>query len=113
MKRIDEDIANGQFQNIYLLYGEEEYLKLQYKNKLIAALVNEGDNMNFSKYTDTGINVNQVIDQAETMPFFAEHRVILIENSGFGKKMPDELGSYLSTIPDFTVFIFVEPTAQY
>ena len=46
MKRIDEDIAQGQFQNIYLLYGEEEYLKLQYKNKLLAALVNEGDNMN-------------------------------------------------------------------
>ncbi len=112
MRRIDEDISNGQFQNLYLLYGEEEYLKLQYKNKLIAALVNDGDNMNFSKYTDTGINVNQVIDQAETMPFFAEHRVILIENSGFGKKMPEELGNYLSTIPDFTVFIFVEPSAD-
>ena len=112
MKRIDEDIKSGQFQNLYLIYGEEEYLKLQYRNKLIAALVNEGDNMNFSKYTDTGINVNQVIDQAETMPFFAEHRVILIENSGFGKKMPEELGEYLSSIPDFTIFIFVEPTAD-
>lgn len=112
MKRIDEDIKSGQFQNLYLIYGEEEYLKLQYRNKLIAALVNEGDNMNFSKYTDTGINVNQVIDQAETMPFFAEHRVILIENSGFGKKIPEELGEYLSSIPDFTIFIFVEPTAD-
>ncbi|MBR5636345.1 MAG: DNA polymerase III subunit delta [Pseudobutyrivibrio sp.] len=112
MRRIDEDIQNGQFQNIYLLYGEEEYLKLQYKNKLISALVNEGDNMNFTKYTDSGINVNQVIDQAETMPFFAEHRVILIENSGFGKKMPDELGNYLTNIPGFTIFIFVETSAD-
>ncbi|MCR4567537.1 MAG: DNA polymerase III subunit delta [Pseudobutyrivibrio sp.] len=112
MKRIDEDIATGQFKNIYLLYGEEDYLKLQYKNKLLSALVNEGDDMNFSKYEDSGINVNQVIDQAETMPFFAEHRVILIENSGFGKKMPEELGDYLSSIPDFTIFIFVEPSAD-
>lgn len=112
MRRIDEDIAKGQFQNLYLIYGEEDYLKLQYKNKLIAALVNEGDNMNFSKYEDNGINTAQVIDQAETMPFFAEHRVILIENSGFGKKMPEDLGNYLSTIPEFTVFIFVEPTAD-
>ena len=112
MKRIDEDISNGQFQNLYLLYGEEDYLKLQYKNKLLTALVNDGDNMNFTKYQDAGINVNQVIDQAETMPFFAEHRVILIENSGFGKKMPEELGDYISTIPDFTIFIFVEPTAD-
>ena len=112
MRRIDEDIANGQFKNLYLIYGEEDYLKLQYKNKLIAALVNEGDNMNFSKYEDNGINTAQIIDQAETMPFFAEHRVILIENSGFGKKMPEDLGNYLSTIPEFTVFIFVEPTAD-
>ena len=112
MRRIDEDIANGQFKNLYLIYGEEDYLKLQYKNKLIAALVNDGDNMNFSKYEDNGINTAQIIDQAETMPFFAEHRVILIENSGFGKKMPEDLGNYLSTIPEFTVFIFVEPTAD-
>ena len=112
MRRIDEDISSGQFQNIYLLYGEEGYLKLQYKNKLLKALVNEGDNMNFTKYEDNGINVGQVIDQAETMPFFAEHRVILIENSGFGKKMPEDLGNYLSNIPDFTIFIFVEPSAD-
>lgn len=112
MRRIDEDIANGQFKNIYLLYGEEDYLKLQYKNKLLAALVTEGDNMNFSKYSDSGINELEIIDQAETMPFFAEHRVILIENSGFGKKMPEKLGEYLGTIPEFTIFIFVEPTAD-
>ncbi len=112
MRRIDEDIQSGQFKNIYLLYGEEDYLKLQYKNKLLAALVNEGDNMNFSKYEDSGINTAQVIDQAETMPFFAEHRVILIENSGFGKKIPEDLGKYLSEIPEFTIFIFVEPAAD-
>ncbi len=112
MRRIDEDIAKGQFQNLYLLYGEEDYLKLQYKNKLLSALVTEGDNMNFTKYEDSGINELQVIDQAETMPFFAEHRVILIENSGFGKKMPEKLGEYLSQIPDFTIFIFVEPSAD-
>ena len=112
MKRIDEDIASGQFKNIYLLHGEEDYLKLQYRNKLLAALVNEGDNMNFTQYRDANINVNQVIDQAETMPFFAEHRVILIENSYFGKKIPEELGDYLSEIPEFTIFIFVEPATD-
>ena len=56
MRRIDEDIANNQFKNLYLIYGEEDYLKLQYRNKLLGALVNEGDNMNFSKYRDNGID---------------------------------------------------------
>ena len=39
MKAIDEDIKNGQIKKIYLLYGEEAYLKHQYKNKLKAAVV--------------------------------------------------------------------------
>ena len=108
MRRIDEDIAKGQFQNLYLIYGEEDYLKLQYRNKLLKALVNEGDNMNYSKYEDAGIDVSQVIEQAETLPFFAEHRVILIENSGYGKKIPEQFGNYLSKISESTIFIFVE-----
>ena len=112
MKRINDDIASGQFKNLYLLYGEEDYLKLQYKNKLIAALVSEGDNMNFSRYEGSGLNTPQIIDTAETMPFFAEHRVILIENSGYGKSIPEDLGNYLKTIPEFTIFIFVEKTAD-
>ena len=112
MRRIDDDIKNGQFQNLYLLYGEEEYLKLQYKNKLLKALVNEGDNMNFSKFDNDNIDTPQIIELAETMPFFAEHRVILIENSGFGKKMPADFADYLSHISEATIFIIVETTAD-
>ncbi len=33
MQTINEDIKNGTFRRVYLLYGDEDYLKLQYKNK--------------------------------------------------------------------------------
>lgn len=46
MKSIDEDIKNGTFQKVYLLYGEETYLKKQYKNKLKQALSKPDDTMN-------------------------------------------------------------------
>ena len=42
MQTINEDIKNGTFRRVYLLYGDEDYLKLQYKNKLLRALVTEG-----------------------------------------------------------------------
>ena len=48
MKIIDEDIKANEFKNIYLLYGEEAYLKRQYKDKLIRAMVPQGDTMNLS-----------------------------------------------------------------
>lgn len=108
MRRIDDDIAKGQFKNLYLLYGEEDYLKKQYKHKLLNALVTDGDNMNFSRYEGNSISVPQIIDQAETMPFFAEYRVILIEDSGFSKKTPDDLAEYISAIAPATIIIFVE-----
>ena len=50
MKNIDEDIKRGQFAQVYLLYGEEAYLKKQYKDKLKHAMVPEGDTMNFSAF---------------------------------------------------------------
>ena len=47
MKSILEDIKNQEFKNVYLFYGEEEYLKKQYRNRLIQALNPEDDTMNY------------------------------------------------------------------
>jgi DNA polymerase-3 subunit delta len=49
-----------------------------------------------------------LIDQAETMPFFAEHRLILVENSGFFKSASPELAEYLPKMPQETILVFVE-----
>lgn len=108
MKTIDEDIKNGQFKTVYLLYGQEAYLKKQYKDKLKRALVTEGDNMNFSAYEGKNINPKEIIDLAETLPFFADRRVILIENSGFLKGACEDLAEYMGEPSESTCFIFVE-----
>ena len=76
MKTIDEDIKNGTFRQLYLLYGEEVYLKKQYKDKLVKAMTTEGDTMNFSAFEGKDTVTGQLIDLAETLPFFAERRVI-------------------------------------
>ena len=46
MKSLIEDIKNQQYKKVYLLYGPEAYLKSQYKQKLLEALVPEEDTMN-------------------------------------------------------------------
>lgn len=108
MKSLQEDIKSGNFKNAYLLFGEEAYLRIQYKEKLIQALNPDEDTMNFSKYEGKGIDVRAVIDLCETMPFFAEHRIILVENSGFFKNKCDELADYMKTLPDYVRIVFVE-----
>jgi DNA polymerase-3 subunit delta len=108
MKNLNEDIRTGSFQPVYLLYGEEEYLKNQYKNRLRQAILPEDDTMNFSFYEGKGLDVRVLIDQAETMPFFAEHRLILVERSGLFKSAAGELADYLVQMPRETILIFVE-----
>lgn len=108
MKEILEDIRQGTYRRAYLLYGTEAYLKSQYKQKLLSALVPEGDTMNFARFEGKGQNEGEIIDLAETMPFFADHRVILLENTGFFKNKSERLADYLAVLPDYLVMIFVE-----
>lgn len=108
MKTIDEDIKTGQFKQMYLLYGTESYLKKQYKDKLKNALAMPDDNMNFTAFEGKNSNPKEIIDLAETLPFFAERRVILIEDSGFFKNSCEDLAEYLSEVAPATYFIFVE-----
>lgn len=108
MKSLNEDLKTGQLKQIYLLYGDEAYLKKQYRDKLHQAIVPLEDTMNYAYYEGKGINVREVIDLAETLPFFAEHRLIILENSGFFKNASPELADYIKELPETTSMIFVE-----
>ena len=108
MKSLNEDLKTGNFKQVYLLFGEENYLKKQYKDRLTKALISDGDTMNYAYYEGKGIDVKEIIDLSETMPFFSERRLIVIENSGFFKNATAELAEYMKEIPETTYFIFVE-----
>lgn len=108
MKKIDEDIKSGQLKNAYLLYGEQDYLKKQYRDKLRDALLAGGDAMNLSYYEDKEIDVAELIDFANTIPFFAPRRVVVVTDSGFFKSSQEALADFISALPDTAALIFVE-----
>ena len=108
MQNIKADIKNRNFKHVYLLYGEEIYLKRSYKNQLIQAILPEGDTMNFNAYEGKSIHTKEVIDVAETLPFFSEYRLILMENTGFFKSANEDMAEYVKQIPESTILLFVE-----
>ena len=105
MQTINEDIKNGTFKPVYLLYGEEAFLKQSYKKKLRAAISGD-DTMNYNYFEGKGLDVNELISLADTMPFFSERRLILIEDSGFFKTSSEALAEYLPTMPDTTSYLW-------
>ena len=108
MKSLNEDLKTGQFKQIYLFCGEEDYLKTQYKQRFIKSMISPDDNMNLSFYEGKNFDVNAVIDQAQTMPFFAERRLLVLEETGLFKTGGSELGDYIKNLPETTCMIFVE-----
>ena len=107
-RQLNEDISSGSFKPCYLIYGDEAYLRLQNRDKLVKALGGSESSMNFNKYKGDGLNPAEIIDMAETMPFLSDRRVILVEDSGFFKNGCPELAGYLKAPSETTLFIFVE-----
>lgn len=108
VQQLSEDIKSGQLKQMYLLYGEEAYLRRQYKDRLREALAGEGDTMNVHSYEGKDISVGELIDLAETMPFLAERRVIILENTGLFKSGGEKLAEYLETPASTAFFVFAE-----
>lgn len=107
MKVIKEHIKSKSFKQFYLLYGSEEYLKKLYRDKLKNAILSDGSDMNYSHFEGNGIDPRKVSDVVQTLPFFSDKRVIIIENSGFFKNQ-NELSELIAGAPDTTIIIFVE-----
>lgn len=107
MQILNQDIKNQIFRPVYLLYGEEAFLKKSYKNRLKDAIAGD-DTMNYHYFEGKGIDIQEVISLADTMPFFGPRRLIQIEDSGLFKSAADALVEYLPTMPDTTCILFVE-----
>lgn len=107
MQTIKTHIQQNQYKQIYLLYGSEDYLKKLYKNKLKDGMIGQDDGMNLSYFEGKGLDINKVVEIAQTLPFFTERRLIIIEQSGLFKSQND-LADAIKQFPSTTHVVFVE-----
>ena len=109
---LNKELKEGVFRRVYLVCGDQAYLRLQNRDRLRTALLGDGDEMNVSVYTGMDVTAREVIDQAQTLPFFADRRVILLENSVFFSKKAsvesDALAEFIPEIPESASLVFVE-----
>ncbi len=108
MKEISKNIKEKQFYKVYLLTGDEGYLILQAKQMLKNALVNEGDEMNYTAYEEAKVDLAAVRDLAATFPFFSEKRVILLNQTNVMKTGKDELVNVFENLPETTCLIICD-----
>lgn len=112
MSRISEDIKNKNFSKVYLLYGNEAYLREKYRMALVKAAAAPSDTLNCATFQGEDTDIREIISLAYTLPFMAERRVIAVKNSGFFKNACDELFDYLKAPSEDTVLIFEEESVD-
>jgi DNA polymerase-3 subunit delta len=68
-----------------LIYGNESFLLNQALQKKIKELVHVQDTMNtvFYDASSSTFSMLKVIEEAQTLPFFSEHKVLVIQNCLF------------------------------
>ena len=115
MKNLRKEIREGVFRQLYLLTGPEDYLRRQYRDLLRDALIpkaSPGAEMNLHYYQGNEASAGALIDLAETMPFFGDRRLFILEDTELFKKGSDALSDYLSAPAPTACFMFVEKSAD-
>ncbi|WP_110926929.1 DNA polymerase III subunit delta [Bacillus massiliglaciei] len=114
-----KDIKKGKFAPVYLLYGQEGYL-IQETKQLLAenALTEEEIDFNFSQFDMEETPVETALEDAETMPFMGERRLVFVQNPFFltaekNKSKVEHnikrLEAYLADPVPYSVLVFIAP----
>jgi DNA polymerase-3 subunit delta len=109
-------IKQGHLSPIYLLYGTEPFLIDETHNLIIQSTIREEEReFNLSVYDCEETPVEVALEDAETLPFFGEKRVVLVKNPYFlttekGKEKVEHnikrLEQYIEEPSPFSVVIF-------
>lgn len=107
-KQVNSDIERQSFRPFYLFFGEEPYLRTQNRDKMREALSDGTGDMNRLSVKGKDIDPQELINFAETIPFFASRRTVFVEDSGFFKSGCEVLETYFKIPPATCVFVFTE-----
>ena len=112
MAGIKEQLKSGALGRLYLFYGEEDYLKAYYSEKILRLLLTpEDEMMNCDVLEGDSATADAIIQSGQTLPFLAERRLVLVRDSQAfksGGREYEALLSFFEQIPETTVLVFVE-----
>lgn len=77
-------IEKKQFASVYLIIGTEDYIINETKKRLVANILDAEDtDFNYANFDLDETAIEQVIEEAETIPFFGDRRLIIAANPSF------------------------------
>lgn len=106
---LKKQIKSGELSNVYMIYGEETYLKEYYVNKLRESVVDPAfADFNFHQYDGKSASINDILQDADMIPMMAERSFVLVHDYPLDKSSSDvdEIKEFFKDIPDTCVLVF-------
>ncbi|MBQ4629913.1 MAG: DNA polymerase III subunit delta [Clostridia bacterium] len=113
MAGIKDDLKSLNFKNVYLLWGEEDYLRDNYKNELVKKVLDPSfADFNYKEYTSKKPDCEEVSDFVASYPCMSEKKILYIKDSDIFKKVSETEKKFWNELfddmPDFVIIIFSE-----
>lgn len=114
---IHKKVKANQLSALYLLYGKESYFIDDLTQLIISNTLNEEErDFNLSTYDLEEVPIDLAIEDAQTLPFFGDKRIVIAKNAWFltGTKDKEKVDhnlnlfeTYIQSPSPFTIFIVV------
>lgn len=113
---IKNHIKNNNFQNIYIFYGNEEYLKNFYLKQMQKKIIDGGEEFNLHIFKGEDIDVSLLNETLESYPVLSEKKLIIV------KDIPnDQLYGYVKEylvenkkdFPEYSVLVIYQEEETY
>ncbi|MBQ4528807.1 MAG: DNA polymerase III subunit delta [Clostridia bacterium] len=113
MPGIKNDIKTQEFKNVYLIWGEEDFLRDYYKKALVDKVLDPSfADFNYKEYTSKSPDNDEISDYVSSYPCMSEKKVLYIKDSDLLKKTNETDKKFwlslLDDMPDFVIIIFSE-----
>lgn len=108
-QELEKQLATGALAPVYFLYGEEPFLAERACRRIVERAVDPATkDFNLNIYYGSDCKGTEILDTAQTLPMFAERRVVLVRRAeGLPAATQEGLLSYLSNPCPETCLIFV------
>lgn len=117
-QQVWKEIGQGKIDPVYVLSGEESYF-IDETIRRIKTSLEQGGEIETSVFDLDEVPVGHLIEEADTIPFFTERKLVIGKNASFLKATDktkekiihdmNQLESWLLHPSDFTVTIFIAP----
>ena len=116
-KELKAHIKSGEFYPIYLICGDEDYLKKTYTDMIASKNVEPAfESFNLQKFEGKGLDLGDVFEQASIMPMMSDKRCLIVEDyklEGANDKDISHISAYVESCPETSIVIFVQKNPEF